>query len=328
MLKRIAEILTIAAAISLVCTFPAHAQIKMPAETRNAALRYWMAFAQMQDVPVDKPTADLLAKTVAGDAPWNEAKFAQLVDNNAEAIETMQRATKLPDCDWGLEYSRGPQTPITFVRNSALAMGRLNTLYGMRQAAKGDAANAAETWMAGIRFSRHLAQGQSLLASLIAATGLKANLHALTQTAQTGMLSNAGKNRVASFVRVLPETGFDWGQAMWYEEVPIDIMVADLEKAPDAKGHYQELMGEPWPQNFTVPSDVELAAYHKLMAKVEDALRQPPDKAQDQLKALEDSLHALHPFFQRTTPSLLKINEARKQVQTLRDQLLAALEAK
>jgi hypothetical protein len=327
-LKRKIKILLTAAAFALALSSTSRAQTKMPAETRNAALRYWMAFAQMQDVPTDKPTADLLAKTVAGDAPWNEAKFGQLLDNNSESIETMQRATKLPDCDWGLEYSRGPQTPITFVRNSALAMGRLNTLYGMRQAAKGDPVNAAETWMAGIRFSRHLAQGQSLLATLIAATALKANLHALSQTAQTAMLGNAEKNRVASFVRMLPETGFDWGQAMWYEEVPIDIMVADMEKAPDAKGHYQELMGEPWPQNFTVPSDAELASYHRLMAKVEEALRQPPDKAQDQLQALQDSLRTLHPFFQRTTPSLLKINDARKQVQTLRDQLLQALEAK
>jgi hypothetical protein len=328
MLRRIAKILTIAATINLVFSFTSHAQIKMPAETRNAALRYWMAFAQMQDVPTDKPTADLLAKTVAGDAPWSEAKFGQLIDNNAEAIETMQRATKLPDCDWGLEYRRGPQTPITFVGNSALAMGRLNTLYGLRQAAKGDPANAAETWMTGMRFSRHLAQGQSLLATLVAATALKANLHALTQTARTGMLGHAEKSRVASFVRMLPETGFDWGQAMWYEEVPIDIMVADLEKAPDAKGHYQELMGEPWPQNLTVPSDAELASYHRLMAKVEEALQQPPDKAQGQLKALEDSLRTLHPFFQRTVPALLKINDARKQVQTLRDQLLQALEEK
>jgi hypothetical protein len=327
MLKRTARILMTAATITLV-SGPSHAQIKMPAETRNAALRYWMAFAQMKDVPTDKPTSDLLAKTVAGDTPWNEAKFGRLIDDNAEAVETMQRATKLPDCDWGLEYTRGPQTPITFVGNSALAMGRLNTLYGMRQAAKGDPANAAETWMTGIRFSRHLAQGQSLLATLVAATALKANLHALAQGVRSGTLGNAEKNRVASFVRMLPETGFDWGQAMWYEEVPIDIMVADLEKAPNAKGHYQELMGEPWPQSFTVPSDAELASYHRLMAKIEEALRQPPDKAQDQLKALQDSLHTLHPFFQRTMPSLLKINDARKQVETVRDELVQALEAK
>jgi hypothetical protein len=326
-MKRKMEILMTAAAVTLALSCAAHAQTKMPAETRNAALRYWMAFAQMQDVPTDKPTADLLAKTIAGGAAWDESKFGQLIHDNTEAIETMQRATRLPDCDWGLEYSRGSETPITFVRNSALAMGRLNTLYGIRQAAKGDAAKAADTWMEGMRFSRHLAQGQSLLATLIAATALKANLHALTQTVQTDRLDSAQKNRIASFLRMQPETGFDWGQAMWYEEVAIDITVAALKK-PDAAYHYQELMGEPWPQDFTVPTNAELAAYHKLMAQVEEALRQPPDKAEDQLKTLRDSLQALHPFFQRTMPALQKINEARKQVQSLRDQLLQALEAK
>lgn len=326
MLNRRVGILIIVSVLTL--SVMAHAQTKMPAETRNAALRYWMAFAQMQDFPTDKSTADLLAKTVAGDAPWDESKFGSLVDDNTEALETMQRASKLPDCDWGLEYNLGPQTPIAFVRNSALAMGRLNVLYGMRLAAKGDAQMATDTWLAGIRFSHHLAQGQSLLATLIAASALDSNYRALTQAVQTAALNAAQKRQIDSFVRAQPETGFDWGQAMWYEEVPIDVMVADLKKTPSSVGHYQELMGEPAPQNFTVPTRAELVAYHKLMAKVEEALRLSPDKAQDELKVLQDSFGTLHPFFRRTTPSLLKINDARKQVQSLRQELLQALDAK
>ena len=57
----------------------------------------------------------------------------------------MQRATMLPECDWGLEYSLGPHTPIPFVQNSARALGRLNTLYGIRLAAKGDTRKAVDT---------------------------------------------------------------------------------------------------------------------------------------------------------------------------------------
>src|SRR5258706_15667059 len=50
-------------------------QAKRPAETRNGALRYWMAFAELQDPPADKATAELLEKTAAGEAPWDEAKL-------------------------------------------------------------------------------------------------------------------------------------------------------------------------------------------------------------------------------------------------------------
>src|SRR2546426_634144 len=38
----------------------AHAQTKFPSETRNAALRYWLAFADLEDPPADKATAELL----------------------------------------------------------------------------------------------------------------------------------------------------------------------------------------------------------------------------------------------------------------------------
>ncbi len=36
------------------------AEVRFPPETQNAALRYWMAFAEMQDPPADKIVQDLL----------------------------------------------------------------------------------------------------------------------------------------------------------------------------------------------------------------------------------------------------------------------------
>src|SRR5713101_9881972 len=83
----------------LFATLTAGAQSKLPPETRNAALRYWLAFADLQDPPADKATADLLEKTAAGEATWDEAKLGPILDKNETAIWRMQRATKLPDCD-------------------------------------------------------------------------------------------------------------------------------------------------------------------------------------------------------------------------------------
>jgi len=264
----------------------AHAQSGVPPETRNAALRYWLAFADLQDPPTDKATAELLEKTAAGEAAWDETKLGPILDKNETAIWRMQRATKLPECDWGLEYDLGPRASIAYVPK-ARVLARLNTLDGMRLAAKGDSQKAVETWLAGIRFSQHLTKGGSLIFSLVAKMGLTSNFRALTQAAQNGTLTDAQKKQIESVVRALPETGFDW-----------------------------------------VPKAAEIAAYHKLMNSAEEVLRLPPAAASERLKTLQDSVKTLHPFFQQTTPSFSRVNEARVEVQTARAQLLKALASK
>ncbi|MFZ1206309.1 MAG: hypothetical protein WAN97_18495, partial [Candidatus Acidiferrales bacterium] len=197
--------------LSCLIAAAASAQRGMPSE-RNAALRYWLAFAEMHDPPADKSLADLLEKTAAGEAPWDEAKLGPILDQNTGAILMMQRATKLPDCDWGLDYSQGAQASIAYVPRGRV-LARLNTLYGMRLAAKGDTEGAVETWLDGIRFSQDLAKGGSLIFALIGSTAMRSNMHALEQEAQSGKLDAAQKTGIESAVRALPETGFDWGQA-------------------------------------------------------------------------------------------------------------------
>src|SRR5258705_11445776 len=70
------------------------AQAKRPAETRNAALRYWMAFAELQDPPTDKATAELLEKTAACEAPLDETKHSSLLYKNEDTVLCMLSATK------------------------------------------------------------------------------------------------------------------------------------------------------------------------------------------------------------------------------------------
>jgi len=301
-----------------------NAQSTFPAETRNAALRYWMAFAEMQDPPTDKATADLLEKTAAGEMAWDEWKLGPILDANGEAVRAMQRATKLPECDWGLEYSLGPRAPISYVAR-ARVLARLNTLYGMRLAAKGDSQGAADTWLAGIGFSQHLAKGGSLIFSLIAKTVLLSNFQALTQAARNGVLHEAQRAQVQSIANALPETGFDWAEALHFEESPLEIGVQQLAAASNPAEYYKALMGRAAPPNFTIPSAKDIDAFHKLMNSAEELLRLPPQKAEDKLKLLQESVKSLHPYFQETTPSFLKINDARMQVLSARQELLQAL---
>jgi hypothetical protein len=309
----------LAALALLLLASTANAQSKLPAETNNAALRYWLAFAEMKDAPADKATTELLEKTASGDAAWDEAKLSPILDANAPAIEIMQRATRLPQCDWGLEYDLGPRASIAYAPR-ARVLARLNTLYGMRLLAKGDTQGALDTWLSGIRFSRHLSKGGTLIFSLIAKTALVSNAHALA--AHSGMLNASQLKRVEAVVRTLPETGFDWSKALAYEEDALDIAVAQMKQAPSPADYYRQTTGETPPENFTAPSSSDIAAFHAVMSRAVEALRLPPQDAQDQLKDLQQSVKNLHVFYQRTTPSFTRINSARAEVQAARQKLL------
>jgi hypothetical protein len=317
----------VATLLAFTSAVAAFGQTKLPPETKNAALRYWMAFAQLKDTDADAATAELLGKTSSGEAAWDETKLGPIVDKNMESIEIMQRATKLPECDWGLEYRLGPRTPIPpFVK--ARALSRLNTLYGIRLAAKGDTQKALNAWLDGIRFSQHLVKGGSLLATLVGNAVLSDALRPLAKAARSGSLDATQRNQVAAAIRALPDTGFDWGQAMWYEEITGEVAMREMGKATSPTAYYQELMGAPAPEEFTVPKAGEIAAYHKLMNSAEEALRLPPDAASERLKTLQDSAKTLHLFFRDSVPSLTRINDTRMQTQAALAQLLKGLASK
>jgi hypothetical protein len=302
------------------------AQSGMPTETRNAALRYWMAFAEMHDPPADKSIADLLEKTAAGEAPWDEAKLGPVLDENTGAILMMQRATKLPDCDWGNDYSQGAQASIAYLPRGRV-LARLNTLYGMRLAVKGDAEGAVETWLDGIRFSQDMAKGGTLIFALIGSTAMLSDLHALAQEAQWGKLDAAQKKRIESAVRAVPETGFDWGQAMRLEELTIEVTERHMSQAADPAAYYGAVWGKPAPADFSVPTAADVAQFHKVMAAGEAALELPPDAARAKVAAIEAEVKTLQPILRYSVPSYARVNDVRLKVQTQRKGLLQSLGA-
>jgi hypothetical protein len=60
----------------------------------------------------------------------------------------MQRATKLPVCDWGFDYLNGSWTPVWFVMQAKL-LSQLNRLQAKREMAHGDSRIAVNAWPAG-----------------------------------------------------------------------------------------------------------------------------------------------------------------------------------
>jgi hypothetical protein len=302
-------------------------QPKYPQETTNAALRYWMAFADMQDSPADTATQDLLEKTVVGEAPWNEKILGPILDANGPAIRMMQRAAKLPNCDWGLEYDRGPRASIAYAPR-ARVLARLNTLEGMREMSSGNSQSALDSWIAGIRFSEHLAKGGTLIFALIAKSALLPNLRTLTSETKQGHLTEIQKNKVLVAVKELREDGFDWSAA-WGVEGNVGIAIfAEVGTAANPKAEYEKLIGKGMPDGATVPSPEDAAKYREYMTAVQSALKLPPQQTKVRLTALESQRNSLPEVVNRIIPSTQKTNDARIEVFAAREELLQALTAK
>jgi len=304
-----------------------HATVKYPAETKNAALRYWMAFAEMQDTWADKTTQELLEKTAAGDAAWDESKLAPILDANADAIGVMQRATKLPECDWGLEYGRGWKASIAYAPR-ARALARLNTLEGMRELAKGDSQSAVHTWLAGVRFSQDLTRGGSLIFALMAKNVLMPDLRLLAQAARNGQLNDAEKREVLAAVRALPEDAFDWGSAWGIESVSMEAILHELQTASDTGADYEAIMGKPAPKRGLPPTGEDIQTARAYMLAVAGALREPPAKATSDLEGLQARRAALGEVELSMAPNPQAVNAARTEVMTARADLMRALSEK
>ena len=302
------------------------AQEVAPPRTRNAALRYWMAFALLQDPPADKGTQALLENVAEGRVPWDEPRLGPLIDQNSGAILTMQRATHLPECNWGLEYDLGPEAPVPPLAK-ARVLARLNVLYGMRLAAKHDSAGAVEAWLAGLRFAQHLAQGGPLIGALAAKAALLADLGALTRAAQNGSLDAASVLRVKGAVKALPPYGFDWGQSTSIEFFAEQLAVKRLGRSPDPKLLFKQWFGGEAPASLAIPSPSILTQWHNLTDQAVEAFRRPSPGTRDRLAKIRRDIAALNPILDQITPSLTRVEEAREQVGMARQNLLHALEA-
>jgi hypothetical protein len=284
-----------------------------------------MAFALMQDPPADQFTTELLESVAAGRAQWDETRLGPILDANRNAIQMMQRGTALPECDWGLDYDLGPATPIAHLAK-ARVMARLNTLAGMRLAARGQISQAIETWLTGVRFAQHLGQRSSLISLLTARLAFGANLYALTETVSGVQITDEQRSRILAAMSAMPDTGFDWGNAIQYEQLGLEIFVQQLSVAPNPGAYYQNTMGTALPDGFSLPSSSNLAAFRQFLARATNTLRLPPDVAREQLKDLEATQRTLHPIL-RNIPSLSKINDVRVEVRAERQRLLEILSA-
>lgn len=199
--------------------------------SQNAALRYWSAFAEMQDSGISDQQAIELYAILDGTAPYDDLKYRDLVEKNRAAVETMARGTAIANCDWGIEYALGPDTPVEYVRKS-LTLGRLNVLYAFHLLINGDKDGAVRTLAAGFRFSHDVANGGTLFATLAAKNLLTIHIKAMTGALHLGQLSTAQKSVLQKALSQLSQEGLDWQSAVKREfEVPLPGLDAKASSA-------------------------------------------------------------------------------------------------
>ena len=182
----------------------------------NAALRYWSAFAEMQDSAVTDEQAKELNQIVAGTSPYDDLKFKELVEKNKAALETMARGSTLRKCDWGAEYDLGPDTPVEYVRK-ALTLGRLNILYAFHLSITGDKDGAVRALVAGLRFSKDVANGGTLFATLVADGLIVEHLEAVAFIQHVEGLSAEQRSTLKNAILQLGPEGLDWQSAIRLE---------------------------------------------------------------------------------------------------------------
>jgi hypothetical protein len=299
-------------------------QVKTLPETRNAALRYWQAFAELKDPPPDKTVQSEMEQALSGGEAWDEARLGGIVAANEIALGIMQRATKLPDCDWGVEYSRGPEGSIAFVPR-AHVLARLNTLRGIRELTQGRPQAAVDTWVAGIRFAQDLTKGGSLIFVLTAKSVLLQEIRTLTAVSKQGRLNAAQKKQLFTAMNALPEDGFDWGLAWEMDEAGTDVFFAEMQRSQKPATLFEKIMGQAAPKECMPPSTQQVELYHGYMSDVASALRLPPPATRGRLVELESKAQNICKTIRQAIPSPERVNDAREEIATARGDLLAAL---
>ncbi|MGC2698308.1 MAG: hypothetical protein WA738_21175 [Candidatus Angelobacter sp.] len=300
------------------------AQQFVPPPNKNAALRYWMSFADLADRPTDDATNKAIDDVLSGASAWDEQKLGPLVAANEAAVLSLQRATKLTECNWGLEYERGSAMSLGHLPK-ARVIARLNALYGARQLAKGDATGAVETWLAGLRFAQHAGKDVGLIGTLSAKPALMANLHLLYRAVQGGQVNAELQTKIRAQLQKLPSDGLDWTDSIRAEAWAGQAGLKDLALAQNFQETYRAFFSNPPPGAAQPPSQADINGYRNVMNEVLAAFQSPSAQTKERLTTIIAKVAGMNPAVQAVIPNYQRVNESRIQVASEEQALLKSL---
>ena len=239
----------------------------------NPALRYWSAFSVVWDSAITDQQAKELNAILDGTVPYDDAKYKDLLEKNALALQIMARATSLPYCDWGLDTQLGEDVPVDYARK-ALVLGRLNVLNAFHLFAVGNKDGGVAALAAGLKFSHDVGNGGSFFATLIAKDLLTKHLRAVADTVHLEQLSAVQRSRLQQAVMRLGE-GLDWTTAARWEMEALKLHFArDVQASaslPRISSSYVAALNDP--SKLLVLNDAIASAPQELASLIPNAKR-------------------------------------------------------
>ena len=211
--SRFVSLVILSLSILLAQVFGQNAQTRL---SDNAALQYWAAFAEMQDTALTSEQATEMDAILNGTASYDDSKYKYLVGKNRFALDLMGRGAMLQNCDWGIDYALGDQTPVDYVRKSMI-LGRLNVLYAFHLMINKDQDGAIAVLAHGLRFSHDVANGGTFFSTLAAENLLMSHLHAIDFLQHTSQLTPIQKAVLSKALDRLGNDGLDWNAAVTRE---------------------------------------------------------------------------------------------------------------
>ena len=290
----------------------------------NAALRYWMAFAQMRDSQVSPAETMRMNAMINGGVPWDETQFGPIVEQNKAAIETMIRGSRLPYCEWGLETDLGPDTPIEYVPKAA-AMARLNNMYSMRLASAGHYHSAVRSTIAGVRFAQHLAENESFLGALTAKAALIPALMQAQHLATSAQVPPDDLAALRETVTALPIGGLDWSFAAHAEGAALHSLLIDMSDSRSPQALYEKWFSDVPDAEFRAPTRKEIEQLDRVMEHYAQLLSIPPELAEVQLPALQKEIADLDKTSRTGVPNPARMLAQRTTIVKVQREALAAL---
>ncbi len=139
-------------AVCLVLTLLIPTGSVLAESTDNAALLYYQAFMLYQQ-PNDDMLKMLLDVALAQTAPNTQVK--QFINSSRYTIDLTTTAADLPNCDWGLDYSKGMELQIPHL-SSCRKLAQLVFADARTLAASGDYKTAFSRCLSGKKIARHV----------------------------------------------------------------------------------------------------------------------------------------------------------------------------
>src|SRR5438132_2055513 len=107
----------------------------------------------------------------------------------------------------------------------------------------------------------------------------------MSQTAANASLNEQQRKRIQSALLAMPDTAFDWGNAIGLEESALETFSQRFACSSDPKALYRTMFASP-ADPLSLPSTSDTAAFRRFMARAADTLRFTPNAARERLKDL------------------------------------------